>query len=95
MTNQLKGILITALGVLVIVPDSLLIRLIDADTMTMIFWRTTISCAVMALWCTITRGWARLGGAALLFAITEASGSFLFVVALAPKESFSEVAAAR
>lgn len=82
MSNQLKGLLITLLGVLVIVPDSLFIRLIDADAMTIIFWRAGISCAVMAAYCTISGGWVKLGPAALLFAITEAAGTFLFIVAL-------------
>lgn len=69
-------------GVLVIVPDSLFIRLIHADTMTIIFWRAGISCVVMAAFCTLSGGWARLGKAALLFAVTEAAGSFLFIVAI-------------
>jgi len=73
MSNQLKGLLITLLGVLVIVPDSLFIRLIDANAMTIIFWRAGISCAVMAAYCTISDGWVKLGPAALLFAITEAA----------------------
>ena len=82
MSPQLKGILITGLGVLVIVPDSLMIRLIDAHEMTIVFWRAGMSCMVMALWCTLTGGWRRLGPAALLFAITEAAGTVLFIVAL-------------
>ena len=82
MTDQLKGILITLLGVLVIVPDSLFIRLIHADTMTIIFWRSGISFMVMSLYCTFTGGWRRFGPAGWLFAVTEALGSFLFIVAL-------------
>lgn len=39
MDNHLKGLLITALGVLFIVPDSLFIRLIDASAPTIAFWR--------------------------------------------------------
>lgn len=46
MTEHSKGLLITALGVLFIVPDSLFIRLIDADTMTVAFWRSLTSGAV-------------------------------------------------
>ena len=38
-STHLKGLLITACGVLVISPDGLLTRLIEADHWTMIFWR--------------------------------------------------------
>lgn len=43
MSDYLKGLLITVIGVLVITPDSLLIRLIDADSWTVIFWRSSLS----------------------------------------------------
>ena len=43
MNNQTKGLSITTLGVLFIVPDSLFIRLIDADGLTIVFWRSLIS----------------------------------------------------
>ncbi len=39
MSPHLKGILITTLGVLILSPDALLIRLLNADTWTVIFWR--------------------------------------------------------
>ncbi|MCY3769357.1 MAG: DMT family transporter [Gammaproteobacteria bacterium] len=38
-SNQAKGLLITGLGVLVISPDGLLVRLISADVLTISFWR--------------------------------------------------------
>lgn len=43
MTDQAKGLLITAFGVLMIVPDSLLIRLISMDTMSVVFWRSLLT----------------------------------------------------
>ncbi len=43
MTDHSKGLLITALGVLFIVPDLLFVRLIDADTITVAFWRNLTS----------------------------------------------------
>ena len=82
MSPQLKGVLITLAGVLVIVPDSLMIRLIDADAMTKIFWRSSFSCTVLLLWLAFTRNIGRFGKMAFLFAITEASGTILFIVAL-------------
>ncbi len=38
-SNQAKGLLITGLGVLVISPDGLLVRLISTDVLTITFWR--------------------------------------------------------
>lgn len=43
MNDQTKGVLLTILGVLFIVPDSLFIRLISADVYTIIFWRAFFS----------------------------------------------------
>lgn len=42
MTDQLKGLLITTLGALFVVPDSLFVRLIDADPLVISFWRGTL-----------------------------------------------------
>ncbi|ERJ19745.1 membrane protein [Salinisphaera shabanensis E1L3A] len=41
MSGRLYGILITGLGVLILSPDSILIRLLDADMATTLFWRGT------------------------------------------------------
>lgn len=43
MTDHLKGLLITTLGVLFVVPDSLFVRLITADPMVTSFWRALIA----------------------------------------------------
>ena len=40
--NQVKGLILTSIGVLAIVPDSILIRLIQADILTITFWRALI-----------------------------------------------------
>ncbi|HIF35998.1 MAG TPA: DMT family transporter [Candidatus Thioglobus sp.] len=39
MTNHLKGLLMSFIGVIILSPDSLLIRLADADSWTVLFWR--------------------------------------------------------
>ncbi|MYA87107.1 MAG: DMT family transporter [Boseongicola sp. SB0662_bin_57] len=39
MNEHLKGLLITTLGVLLVVPDSLFVRLIEAEPMVTAFWR--------------------------------------------------------
>ncbi|WP_348766300.1 DMT family transporter [uncultured Salinisphaera sp.] len=41
MSTRARGILITGFGVLVLSPDTLLIRLLDADIATTLFWRGT------------------------------------------------------
>lgn len=42
ISDHLKGILITTLGVIILSPDALLIRLLNADTWTVLFWRGII-----------------------------------------------------
>ena len=43
MNGKLKGLLITTCGVLLVVPDSLFVRLISAEPMVIAFWRSLIS----------------------------------------------------
>ena len=46
-----KGLLITFAGVLVISPDVLLVRLIEADTLTKLFWRGLLSgLVILGVW---------------------------------------------
>lgn len=49
MNDQTKGTLITLLGVMLIVPDSLFIRLLSADTNTVIVWRSFISAGFVSI----------------------------------------------
>lgn len=39
MNDHKKGLIITTLGVLFVVPDSLFVRLIEAEPMVTAFWR--------------------------------------------------------
>ncbi|MBO6827623.1 MAG: hypothetical protein JJ879_15595, partial [Sneathiella sp.] len=39
LTQRSKGTLLTALGVLVLTPDGLLVRLVDTDVWTLLIWR--------------------------------------------------------
>ena len=43
MNDHVKGILITAIGVLLVVPDSLFVRLIYAEPIVIAFWRSLTS----------------------------------------------------
>ena len=56
MTERSKGLLITFLGVLFVVPDSLFVRLIDSDPMTTAFWRGLIGGSLIFLVLIFSKG---------------------------------------
>ena len=88
LTGQAKGVLLTTLGVLAIVPDSLLIRLISADTLVVAFWRSALAGLVLTAFVLLIRrraAFAALGelrwhGAA--YAVAMATATLLFVVSV-------------
>ncbi|MDE0524643.1 MAG: DMT family transporter [Boseongicola sp.] len=47
MNEHLKGLIVTTLGVLLVVPDSLFVRLVDAEPMVIAFWRGSTAGAVV------------------------------------------------
>lgn len=47
MTDHAKGLILTTLGVLLVVPDSLFVRLIDAEPMIVAFWRSLTAGAIV------------------------------------------------
>lgn len=49
MNDHAKGLLITTLGVLFVIPDSLFVRLIEAAPMTIAFWRGLSAGAIILL----------------------------------------------
>lgn len=56
MSEHLKGLIITALGVLFVVPDSLFVRLIDGDPASISFWRGITAGSVILLGVLATQG---------------------------------------
>lgn len=50
-TAYLKGFLLTALGVLILSFDALLIRLIEVHSFSLLFWRGLLLAVTVALWC--------------------------------------------
>ena len=86
--DQAKGLLLTAVGVLAIVPDSILIRLIQADILTITFWRALIpgiliSIAVLSFYRKPTLSFIKSPGVSgIIFIITHSIGTLLFVVAI-------------
>jgi drug/metabolite transporter (DMT)-like permease len=49
MSDQAKGLMITTLAVLMVVPDSLFVRLIGADALVIAFWRGVVSGGLILL----------------------------------------------
>ena len=88
MSNQLKGLLITLLGVLCGVPDSLFVRLIDAPTLTVVFWRAFTQGLVLLLVLAVIFGKSYpqrvedVGWVAIPFGVTVTASGVLFVTAL-------------
>lgn len=75
MTDHAKGLLITVLGVLCVVPDALFARLIEADALTIAFWRSLTSGTLILIWLLAWRGTA-------LFKAAFAAGPMVFLYAL-------------
>ncbi|MEI4232386.1 DMT family transporter [Roseovarius sp. D22-M7] len=88
MSEHLKGLLITALGVLFVVPDSLFVRLIDGDAVTIAFWRGIVGGGAILTGVLIaqgTRGFravARTGRAGLIYTVLIGASAPGFVIAV-------------
>lgn len=88
MSNQSKGLLITALGVLLVTPDSLFVRLLLAEPMVIAFWRSVTSAGmVLCFLCATTglRGFSdvfRSGWAGLSYIVLIGSTAPAFVLAV-------------
>lgn len=84
-SQHLRGILITALGVLVLTPDALLIRMIQTDVWTLLFWRGLLQfAALIAGYFFFYRNRAMehlrsVGMMGLIIGATYAGGNILFI----------------
>lgn len=88
MNEHVKGLALTTLGVLFIVPDSLFVRLIDAPAITTAFWRNLVAGLLILAFVLASQGpraitslaqTGRAGAAYLLFFGMAASGFVLAV----------------
>ncbi len=88
LSSHAIGLLLTTLGVLVLSPDSLLIRLVDADVWTIVFWRGFLMGLTVV---TATAVWSRgdvlahfrsLGGVGLIVAMLFGSQLTLFATSI-------------
>ncbi|WP_281843398.1 DMT family transporter [Sinisalibacter aestuarii] len=88
MTDHVKGLLITTLGVLFILPDSLMVRLIATDGVTVAFWKALTTAAVIGLGVTVLDGPGafgrvmRLGWQAWVYAGAVGASGAGFVIAV-------------
>jgi drug/metabolite transporter (DMT)-like permease len=89
MTPQTKGILLTSLGVLFVVPDSLFVRVIAADAITIAFWRLLNAGVLIALGVFVWQGAApfravlRTGWVGVIYGAGTGLSGALFVLAVA------------
>ncbi|WP_127114658.1 DMT family transporter [Shimia sediminis] len=88
MTSQFKGLLITFAGVLFVVPDSLFVRLIDADPLVIAFWRNGLAGGLILIGLLALKGSAPFrevlstGRYGALYIVTLALSGVLFVMAI-------------
>ena len=88
ISEQAKGLILTLIGVLAVVPDSILIRLINADILTITFWRALIpgliiSLGVLLFYRRQTVSFVKSPGlSGIIFVISFALGNILFVISI-------------
>ncbi len=89
MTPHLKGLLLTALGIFFVVPDSLFVRLIEADGLTIAFWRLLNGGLLIALGLLVWQGRApfravlQTGWTGVIYGAGTGLSGVMFVLAVA------------
>ena len=87
-SDHIKGLVLTVIGVLVLTPDTLLIRLAGADAWTLVFWRGALMASglfVAILWhqrWKTGEAFMRIGRYGVLVGISYGLGSVTFVSAV-------------
>ena len=88
MNDQAKGLIITTLGALFVVPDSLFVRLIDADALVVSFWRGIVAGGAIAVGVLLLQGAApflallRTGWHGITYTVSVGASGILFVCAV-------------
>ncbi len=88
ISDHLKGILITTLGVIILSPDATLMRLLNAETLTVLFWRgLTLFVGISILMLIIYRQdtlkqFIKIGKPGILIAFVFAFSTFCFTTAI-------------
>lgn len=87
-SDHTKGVLLTFTAVLILSPDALLVRLVQTDIWTLLFWRCLLTAMMMSLFLAIRYRWRFFhsfyvtGKTGLFSALTITIGSLLFVNSL-------------
>jgi len=88
LTVRTKGTLLTALGVLVLTPDGLLVRLIDTDAWTLLIWRGFLFAIAITLFYLLTQParflglFKKMGTAGIIASLCFTSSTLFFVQSL-------------
>ena len=87
-SQHLQGVLITFLGVLILTPDALILRLIEANTATLIFWRGLFQCfAITGFYMAVYRSRApkkirAMGWTGVIVACLYAGSNIFFITSI-------------
>jgi drug/metabolite transporter (DMT)-like permease len=88
VNDHLKGLIVTTLGVLFVVPDSLFVRIIDAEPLVVAFWRGLSSGSVILVLLLLFQGTSgfravfRTGWAGAIYIVLIGSTTMAFVEAV-------------
>lgn len=88
MNDTTKGLMITMLGVLLVVPDSLFVRLIQADALVISFWRGLISGVLILAGVLLFQGAGPVravlgtGRYGVIYVVATGGSGILFVLAI-------------
>ena len=88
MNDHLKGLIVTTLGVLFVVPDSLFVRIIDAEPLVVAFWRGLSSGSVILVLLLLFQGTSgfravfRTGWPGAIYIVLIGSTTMAFVEAV-------------
>ena len=92
VSDHLKGLLLTTTGVVVLSPDSLLVRLIETDQWTLLFWRGALVALSLTMFTVLLSGRGailafRAVGMTGLYAAALFTGSTLFFISALARTS--------
>jgi len=88
MNDHSKGLLITLIGVLFVVPDSIIVRLISSDPMVTAFWRSLTAGTFVAIFVLLTmrdevmKTITQMGRAGWMYCVLIGTTSPAFVLAV-------------
>lgn len=87
-SDHTKGLLMTGAGVLILSPDALLVRLVQADIWTLLFWRCLLTAIMMSLFLALRyrrhflQSFINTGKTGILSALTITLGVVMFIYSL-------------